>query len=351
MIVISHLSLAIPQFEDSASLMYFEAGIGNIGVALFVFLSGYSLMIKNSHFVHPSEIKPYMMKRFSRLFPLYWLALFTLYLVTAVQHDLGSWDVQLDGSSLLQYLIYLSGLQILFANLLYNSSSLIYWFVSAILIYYLMFPILLFGASRIGEPFSRSLILMALSIFLIVWGVGTIYSGIDQRLLIFYWFFIAGIVLGKSNRLSDIKSTDIVKIVLPSAVGAATIFIVNDSLSVTIPLVTPWDPTEVLAGLNVIFFGAGCIAIAIYLSLMLKRFLLGGSVRLFERVSRSTYAIYLFHYYILLLIASLSYELGQTPMTFIVILVGISLTMLIPLYIQDLLDRATSFVLRRSTIF
>lgn len=331
--------------------MMFEYGISNIGLALFIFLSGYSLMIKGREINNLADAKAYLFKRVLKLFPIYWLGLVILFLVQEYQLlDYGSWGVQLAGSNGLQALVLISGFQILFANLLFTPEGLVYWFVSAIMIYYFLFPLLLLGASKIGGSFARSLFLVALLVFIAMVGIAFVYPGIDSRLYAFYWFFVAGIIFGRSSTLNDIRTKALIKSLVSSVASFTLVFLAGSLLE---PLLGPssyLDINQVFEALYVLLYGAIGIVLAIYFTNVVKRHLSGRSRQLVQRTGSATYPIYIFHYYCLLFAASLALNFGQGYIPILVLLIGVPLAILLPPYIQDLVDYIMAIPSRKARI-
>jgi len=331
--------------------MMLELGIGNCGLALFIFLSGYSLMIKRREINNLVDARSYLVRRIQKLFPIYWLGLLTLYIVQTFQLlDQGSWGVQLVGSNALQYIIIISGLQILFTNALFTPEGLVYWFVSAIMVYYFLFPMLLLGAKRLGKSFARSLFMVALVVFIAMVGIAFLYPGIDSRLYAFYWFFIAGIILGRSSALNDVRTNALTRTLALSAIGSIIAFSLGYFLELFLVSITFLDVHQVFEALYVLVYGAIGIILAIYFTNVVKNHLHGRVLRLVQRTALATYPIYIFHYYCLLLAASLALYLGPAYVPIVVLLLGVPLAIMFPPYIQDVVDYVMAIPSRNARI-
>lgn len=165
-----------------------ETFIATIGLTLFFFLSGYSLMLKRPGFSTLGDLWTYLRKRLLRIYPLYWLAL----VFTMLMHSYGITSGWLSDMDVGQLVLTVLGVQILLSS----SFTLVpFWFVSAIVIFYLLFPIIIFATSKIQRPFTFSASAVSLVIFIVLLVVSALTNEIDERLLIYYWFFIAGIIL------------------------------------------------------------------------------------------------------------------------------------------------------------
>ena len=87
-----------------------ETFIATIGLTLFFFLSGYSLMLKEPRFSTLGDLWAYLRKRLLRIYPLYWLAL----VFTMVLHSYGFTSGWLSDMDAGQLVLTILGLQILF---------------------------------------------------------------------------------------------------------------------------------------------------------------------------------------------------------------------------------------------
>ena len=161
------------------------------GLSLFIFVSGYSLMIKRPSFDHLNDLKKYLIKRVSRIYPLYWIVLVLLLVFDA-----------LPNSDLLGNIIIFSGFQILVYPVLVQNT--LYWFVSAIVVFYLMFPVILYAAQKMRRRFDASVLAVSTVLFLGLVAINVVFGTIDISIFLYYWLFVSGIVIGSKIKFSQI---------------------------------------------------------------------------------------------------------------------------------------------------
>ncbi len=181
-IVVSHLHFSIPSFKSNSTVLMAETFIATIGVTLFffLFLSGYSLFFKRPRFSTLGDLWTYLRKGLLRIYPLYWLAL----VFTMLMHSYGITSGWLSDMDVGQPVLTVLGVQILLSS----SFTLVpFWFVSAIVIFYLLFPIIIFATSKIQRPFTFSASAVSLVIFVLMLAMSALTDEIDERLLIYYW--------------------------------------------------------------------------------------------------------------------------------------------------------------------
>ena len=127
------------------SLTVFKTFIGSYGVSLFLILSGAVLMYKYSD--KKLDIKEFYINRIKKIFPLFWFAFFLVLSINVFQH----------GNIYLEYyrvpkinLIYsFLGIDSYLARLGVNTFSIIgEWFLGFIIIFYIIFPFLLFVVKK-----------------------------------------------------------------------------------------------------------------------------------------------------------------------------------------------------------
>ncbi len=203
-IVVAHVLEMVPAFASVSWLLTLSVWTGVTGLSIFFFTSGYSLMLKKPTFDRPGDVLIFLRKRFVRIYPLYWVALIVATIVIASGQSVKSLFALTDLTAL-QQLLTVSGLQILFYPKLVPYLGLL-WFVSVIVIFYLSFPVLIYLADRARLGFTRSLFLVALAIFAVLVVVSFITGAVGlSQVYIYYWIFIAGILLGRGVNMSDIK--------------------------------------------------------------------------------------------------------------------------------------------------
>lgn len=327
-IVAGHIQFHVPGFENSNIVGMIELPISVCGLSLFFFLSGYSLMIKKPEFNRFNDWKSYSIKRMTRIYPLYWLALSVTFIIQPGTYS---------EFTVLQLLMNISGLQILFPDP-------IVWFVSAILLFYFLFPFFIFFAKKIARPYTVSIFLVTLVIFIVLVVARIALISIDDRVFIYYWFFVVGIVLGKGTSISSIKASARINVLLFLGIGLLIGYLYIRSMTTAFP-----EPMEQLTSsvsrLAAMFvIGVIGVLLAIQFTNSFKRYFTGCAYHLIERIAPSTYSIYLFHSYFLSIAALLATELSPVLVLFSVIIIGIPLAILIPPYIQDAVGYAVSLM-------
>lgn len=137
-------------------------------LGVFIFISGYLLSISNP-ITNTKNLLDYALKRFLRIYPLYLLSLF-LYL----------------SCSLISFKSFLT--HIFFMNVFLDNSVMTLWFVSIIFIFYFIYPVIIYQYN-----FFKTLIISVL-FFVIVVFFKKLFGLFDKRLLIYFPFFLFGII-------------------------------------------------------------------------------------------------------------------------------------------------------------
>ncbi|AKB19972.1 hypothetical protein MSWHS_3109 [Methanosarcina sp. WWM596] len=220
MIIPAHLSNYLFSIYGKLALYAFDPYFANMGLGLFIFMSGYLLYYNNHSIKSLQNVFDFYRKRLLRIYPLYWAALATFVLVFYVfAPRLNSGFVFPDSENvfgLSNVLVHVLGLQILLAPT-YASPMLTLYFVGLIICFYAIYPLLIM--------FSKSTKLLLLSSFIIYLGLFSIsktFNIIDHRFFMFFLIFVFGILtckesqFGKAVKLS-VKSplTHILLAVLP----------------------------------------------------------------------------------------------------------------------------------------
>jgi len=330
-IVVCHIFPVIPSLTNNnivSDIEYWLSNIGTGALSLFFLLSGYSLMIRKPQFDTISDLKSFFVKRIVRIYPLYWVSL----LIWAIIPYWGYIDYP--RLTPFQQLLNIMG---------FGFQEL--WFVGAILLFYLLFPILIFFANKLGGSFQYSILVVALIISIILLSIFLILPSIRaiiSMIFVYYWFFVLGIILGRGTSISRIKSFTIGKVIFLSGIGLVFIYVIR---RMSIPFLDPveqlipdWIQGQIVRGL----FGIIGISIAIQLTNSTKGYFIGPLYRIVRRVGPRTYSIFLFHPYILLAIAVLANALDSSLVPVLVIIIGIPLSIFIPPYIQDAVDYGMS---------
>lgn len=163
--------------------------MGAVFMTLFFVLSGYSLFISNSGkpFSSGEFLKEYFKKRFIGIVPMYYIA-GLIYVITEFVRSLGGTLLQ----TVILLPIELLGIQSVFNSLSSFTHNGGTWFISCILICYLIYPAIQEFVIRIGNKTKIFLLLVMVFVLLyapiVVWylDLSSIYSNPFFRLLEFF---------------------------------------------------------------------------------------------------------------------------------------------------------------------
>ena len=319
-IVVSHIHGIIPIFQDSSTIMMIELIISVCGLSLFFFLSGYSLMIKKPEFNDFDDLKFYLARRFLRIYPLYWVYLLVTFIVYPI--DIVNW------TTISQQLINISGLQMFLAPQFSEPTT---WFVGAIIIFYLLFPVIIFFARKITRTRTVSILMVSLTIFIALIAIRTIFNLIDFRVIIYFWFFVAGIISQAGGfDIPSIKASTVIKVVSLSGVGGLLFALI---LNMHIAFLNPVNQF-----IGIWLVGTMSIALAIQFTNSFRKYFTVWICRFIKRIAPSTYVIFLFHVYLLNIAALIVSGFDPSLAPVIAVIIGIPLAFFIPPYIGDAVD-------------
>jgi peptidoglycan/LPS O-acetylase OafA/YrhL len=191
--------------HNSAFLGCFSPYFGLMGVGVFVFISGYSLHLNNkiSSF---KDIGTFYKKRFFKIYPLYILILFifiVLYGYIAPNFVDKTFNEYFTGINIF---IHIMGAQLIFVA--YSNPIWTIWYIGLILIYYAIYPMLLYNSNSIATIFIKSIVVILMLI------LANHFNLFDTRVFIYYWIFIVGIVLERSKILEKYIAFNICSILL-----------------------------------------------------------------------------------------------------------------------------------------
>lgn len=192
-IVFVHLPLyAFDVFNYLGSLSVFRYPIVHIALGLFFFISGFGMHLNKRPMNTLSDVRFYFKRRFTRIFPLYWVAFGTFLIGFFLKNELSL--------SFCDIIIHLFGLQIIFPYLCGGVGPVdTLWFIGLILTYYVLYAVITFFAKDTKRVIKISFILFLIFILF--------FSG-DDRFFYYYFTFIGGIIAseikifypGKYNR-------------------------------------------------------------------------------------------------------------------------------------------------------
>lgn len=151
--------------------------VGFTGVCIFFFVSGLSLSLSNKTIRNRGDVLHFFKKRVVRIYPLYWV--FVAVILIFYRPPLAD------------SVIYIVGWQALFYPIFITTD--IYHFVSVLLIFYMLFPLLAFS-NDLKKLLIVSLIpLLFFALIQLRWGLS------DTMFLRYYGLFVGGIIAGKAD--------------------------------------------------------------------------------------------------------------------------------------------------------
>jgi peptidoglycan/LPS O-acetylase OafA/YrhL len=204
LIVFYHLpeDLALPLSQDPAvraALGY----VGLFGMALFFFLSGFSIDLNNRGLITQTDVSRFFYKRMKRIYPLYWVSLIISFLAILV--IIPALHVSLlptlqasllgqNGLSQSDVMICLLGAQVLLYPRFINMPNR--WFIGTILICYLLYP----PIAYFSKNDVRRVILVSAILFLCLVAAYIVFNVVgDVHLYIYFCVFTAGIIANRAN--------------------------------------------------------------------------------------------------------------------------------------------------------
>lgn len=324
-IVFAHLPYVFGEYPDGQSgdrmVFLLSTVLALFGLSTFFFLSGYSLYLHNNELRNGRQLARFFKKRWTRIYPLYWLGIVSIILLFA--SPISNLDYAIDplAQTPVQNLATIIGVQAFINE--GHTGEMNLWFVSVILSYYLIYGALVHWSNGI-----RRLVILSTAIFGLMLCTGWLVDSVDIRFYIYYWFFVGGIaaarsgnVFAGSNRkipcsMMILGSSILVLYILAyrslTAPGSVRVFIINESLGL------------LLLSSSIIVVGR----LSPYMSTVARH--------IAERISFSTYSIFIFSLPILSVLAFLLPSLAIEGLArFLTILLGgVPLSIVVSYYVQ-----------------
>jgi peptidoglycan/LPS O-acetylase OafA/YrhL len=176
-----------------------------LGLALFFFLSGFAIDLNNKGITTRNDAGTFFGKRAKRIYPLYWVALTSSLLVPLVLLPLlhmslsqvvqsGFIDLKTYDFSAKGVVICFLGAQVLLYPRFINLPNR--WFVGTILICYLLYPIIAY----FGKNDIKRILLVSIALVLCLLAARATLNIVgDDRLYLYFGFFIGGIIASRAN--------------------------------------------------------------------------------------------------------------------------------------------------------
>lgn len=159
-----------------------------LALAGFTFVSGYTIHASNSAMRTREDVIGFYKKRVIRVYPLYLVALAAFFVCFQVLRLFPPLEL-----SPVEWTINVLCLQVLLAPV-FTDPVFTLWFVGFIVVLYLLYPVIVAPARS-----TRGIILISGGIFALLAVLHFLLNIVDLRLLQYYFFFIAGIVVCRSN--------------------------------------------------------------------------------------------------------------------------------------------------------
>lgn len=163
--------------------------IGGTGVHLFFVLSGFGLGLSK-----PTGVKEFYIKRVTRVLIPYYIAIISIFLINSVYNVYGE-----DGFyALLGHLFLFK----MFDESIETSFGYHFWFLSTIIQFYLLFPLIRVAVER----FKPLLVFLTALVISIIYWIVISKMGLDQQrvynsfFLQYFWEFVGGMLLARLYR-------------------------------------------------------------------------------------------------------------------------------------------------------
>jgi len=197
MIIPAHLSNFLFSTYSKLGFYAFDPYFANMGLGLFIFMSGYLLYYNNHSITSLDNVLSFYKKRLLRIFPLYWAALATFILVFFIfASKLNSSFVFPNAQNVFGFsniLTHVLGLQIFLAPA-YASPMLTLYFIGLIIVFYTIYPFII-----IFSKDAKSLLFVSSIVFLGFLFLSRTLNIIDHRFFMFFSIFVFGILTCKES--------------------------------------------------------------------------------------------------------------------------------------------------------
>ncbi|MDD2340419.1 MAG: acyltransferase family protein [Methanosarcina sp.] len=245
MIIPAHLSNFLSTTYGKLALYSTDPYFANMGLGLFIFMSGYLLYYNNHKINSFQNVLSFYRKRLLRIFPLYWAAIAAFTLVFFIfAPKLNSGFVFPNAEHVFSFynvIVHMLGLQIFLAPA-YASPMLTLYFIGLIIIFYTIYPLMIMLSKN-----SKQLVFYSSLIFFGFLLISKTFNVIEPRFFMFFPIFVFGILTCKESLFEE-SITDVVKkpfvqallaslpvmFVLVTVIGSRTTLLLDPSASLTI---------------------------------------------------------------------------------------------------------------------
>lgn len=245
MIIPAHLSNFLSTSYGKLALYAADPYFANMGLGLFIFMSGYLLYYNNNAIHSFQNVLSFYRKRLLRIFPLYWaaIAVFTLvFFIFAPKINSGFVFPNAEHVfSFYNVIVHILGLQIFLAPA-YASPMLTLYFIGLIIVFYMIYPLMIMLSKN-----SKQLVFYSSFIFIGFLLISRTFNIIDLRFFMFFPTFVFGILTCKESLFEEsitavikrpfvqvLLATLPVMFVLVIVIGSRTTLLLDPSASLTI---------------------------------------------------------------------------------------------------------------------
>jgi peptidoglycan/LPS O-acetylase OafA/YrhL len=245
MIIPAHLSNFLSTSYGKLALYAADPYFANMGLGLFIFMSGYLLYYNNNTIHSFQNVLSFYRKRLLRIFPLYWaaIAVFTLvFFIFAPKINSGFVFPNAEHVfSFYNVIVHILGLQIFLAPA-YASPMLTLYFIGLIIVFYMIYPLMIMLSKN-----SKQLVFYSSLIFIGFLLISRTFNIIDLRFFMFFPIFVFGILTCKESLFEEsitavikrpfvqvLLATLPVMFVLVIVIGSRTTLLLDPSASLTI---------------------------------------------------------------------------------------------------------------------
>jgi peptidoglycan/LPS O-acetylase OafA/YrhL len=347
MIVIGHTAYYVTTPPLPAALYFLQFYLFFFGLSMFFFVSGFVLYYSHDSIETTKGMLDFWKKRVVRIFPLYWLSIIALLVLQTfnIKEHLISFSFS-------SVLIQMLGLQALLAPRFISPIFInINWFVSVILIFYLIYPLIVrpFRDGRDGAH----LVLASFAVLLPFVVMRLLFDIIDFRFFLYYGIFVAGILTCKYGAMYKsspqprflcigailliailflMRFLPLMRYAKQAETAAAVGFLFNGFF--------PYNPADVPSLISVVILLNIVALLFIYVAFIAARLYVPSINRamlsLILIIAFSSYSIYLFHRLIFASLDALAhaFQLGMVQTDVVIILLGYPLVLGVSYFIQ-----------------
>lgn len=333
LVVISHFHLYV--FGNKQYLEFLDPYAAYFGLAIFFFLSGYTLYINNNRYDTIGDVINFYKKRLFRIFPLYWVALLVFLILYDVSAGFRSFYLEPASYydfSITGFIVHFFGLQALTGKFIGGM-----WFIGTIVVYYLVYPVIVYFSKNLRVLLAAAAVLLVIFVLLYT----PLHIIKDGHVPLFISVFAGGIIANKVNLFTN-KAYEKYFLTLPIvfAVALAADIMLFDSGSFVL------SETFSIVKYGCYFFVRNVLLLTVsILSILCIRPFVGYMDQrardFFSRLSYGSYATYLFHMQLFpVLVMAVYYVFKDALISDLFLIVfGLPLSLALGYYLQKYYDK------------